>query len=182
MTSQYKVQNGNDLSDMFASGSSPSVTTGYTLEDGSDISTIFAPGSNRIKSGYTLPNGNDLSTIFREKYSPFDVSGCCLWLDASDPNSVTHSSGAVSSWADKSVNKYNLTQITNANNRPTYTATTNLLNGLQTLTFIPGASASVSSFFIRKTPNLKSFIIYLEGDKRIELLTSDSKSDVLPLH
>jgi hypothetical protein len=145
MQSQYKVQNGNDLSDIFASGSSPSVITGYTLSDGSDISTIFAPGSTPTNSGYKLPNGNDLSTLFREKYSPFDVTGCCLWLDASDSNSVTHSSGSVSNWKDKSVNQYNLTQTT-PGNRPVYSAAT--LNGLPTLAFNPGASTSVSSYLV----------------------------------
>jgi hypothetical protein len=63
------------------------------------------------------------------KYSGFDprtIDGCALWFDAADRSTLTLVGSAVSAWADKSSNGYNVSQGTAAN-RPTYTE--NLLNG-----------------------------------------------------
>ena len=134
MASGYKLNNGNDLSTIFESGNSyPSVITGYTTQTGSDISSLFAAGSSSVITGYKLDNGNDIATVFKLRLTPLDVAGCCLWMDASDPATITQTSGKVSKWTDKSTNNYTLNQSTSGN-QPSYN-TTNLLNGLSTLTF-----------------------------------------------
>jgi prepilin-type N-terminal cleavage/methylation domain-containing protein len=54
-----------------------------------------------------------------------DISGQALWLDANDCSTITLSgtSGAVATWADKSPNKFNATQSSD-DDRPTYTPKT----------------------------------------------------------
>ena len=56
-------------------------------------------------------------------FTPTQISGCALWLDAADRSSLTFSSGTnVSTWADKSGGGYNVTQGTSTR-QPTYNAT-----------------------------------------------------------
>lgn len=134
--SGYKLSNGNDLSTIFAARTSAtSVVTGYTLLNGDDISSLYEPGvSTGLITGYKLQNTeNDIATVFKQKSpSPLDLSGCCLWMDASDQSTVTLSSTKVSKWTDKSVNGYTMNQ-TDTGKQPTYNATT--LNGLPVLGF-----------------------------------------------
>lgn len=52
-------------------------------------------------------------------FSPTDISGCLLWVDAADVSTITESSGDVSQWDDKSGNNHHLTQST-ASYQPTY--------------------------------------------------------------
>jgi hypothetical protein len=140
MSSGYTLRNGYDISTIFAPGSSPGVVSGYALQNGEDISTIFAPGSSPgVVSGYALQNGEDISTIFAPltMLTLLDISGCCLWMDASDLNSITVLSGKVSIWNDKSPNNYIMGQPTTSN-QPTFTS--NSLNGLSTLTFNSASS------------------------------------------
>ena len=59
----------------------------------------------------TDPDGDSNITYslvppFAERFEPF------LWLDASDASTITHSSGSVSQWADKSGNAFHFTQTT----------------------------------------------------------------------
>lgn len=58
-------------------------------------------------------------------WRPTDIAGCTLWLDPSDPDTLTQSAGRVTEWRDKSANGYALTatdgarpysQITTINN------------------------------------------------------------------
>lgn len=72
-----------------------------------------------------------LLTLLRQKggFSPTDVSGLALWLDASDLSTITHDAGAVSQWDDKSGNGYAFTQGT-ASEQPTTGATQNARNVL----------------------------------------------------
>ena len=51
-------------------------------------------------------------------FSPTDITGCQLWLDAADSSAVTIATG-VSQWNDKSGNSNNLTQSTTGS-QPTY--------------------------------------------------------------
>jgi hypothetical protein len=64
-------------------------------------------------------------------WNPTLISGCSLWLDAADRNTLTVSGSNVSSWRDKSGNNNNATQATVANQPTTGT----LLNGLNVLNF-----------------------------------------------
>jgi len=63
---------------------------------------------------------------------PTSLSGCQLWLDASDVSTLTESAGAVSAWADKSGNGNNFSQATGAE-QPLTNATS--LNGKNTIQF-----------------------------------------------
>ena len=65
------------------------------------------------------------------------ISGCCLWLDASDASKVSLTSSKVSRWTDKSVNGFLFNQNT-AGFRPVNN--TNTQNGLKTITFSAGGS------------------------------------------
>jgi hypothetical protein len=62
-------------------------------------------------------------------FSPSDISGLVAWYDASDSGTVTQSLGAVSAWADKSANGYDLTAP--VGNEPVTGSTT--LNGRATI-------------------------------------------------
>ena len=64
-------------------------------------------------------------------FSPRNISGLTLWLDAADISTLTVSGSNVSSWRDKSGNNNNATQPTLAN-QPTIGT---LLNGLNVLDF-----------------------------------------------
>jgi len=54
-------------------------------------------------------------------FTPTQISGCLLWVDASDPTTITHSGGVVSQWDDLSGNNHHLTQST-ASYKPTYSS------------------------------------------------------------
>ena len=63
-------------------------------------------------------------------FSPYNISGFQLWLDGADPNGngILPTNGAsISTWYDKSINKFNATQAT-ASNQPTYILASNLLS------------------------------------------------------
>lgn len=68
-------------------------------------------------------------------FSPLDLAGLVLWLDASDAGSITESGGAVSQWNDLSGNGYHVSQAT-AGAKPGTGAATQ--NGLNVLTFDGG--------------------------------------------
>lgn len=66
-------------------------------------------------------------------FSPADIAGLRLWLDASDTSTITDAGGgAVSAWNDKSGNSFHVTQST-AGARPTTGVRT--INGLNALDF-----------------------------------------------
>ena len=52
-------------------------------------------------------------------FSPLDVPGCTLWLDAADSTSVTRSGTSISQWSDKSGTGNHATQATSAR-QPVY--------------------------------------------------------------
>lgn len=62
-------------------------------------------------------------------FSPDDIAGGVVWLDASDSGTITESGGAVSAWADK-FNSYSFAEATN---KPTTGALTQ--NSLNVITF-----------------------------------------------
>lgn len=67
-----------------------------------------------------------------------------LWLDASDTSTITHSSGSVSAWADKSGNGNNATQGTGSS-QPT--TGVNTINGKNVIAFDGGDQLDVSENF-----------------------------------
>lgn len=65
-------------------------------------------------------------------WTPAEIEGLALWLDADDASTITLNGSTVSQWSDKSGNARNATQDTAAS-QPTYNATG--FNGKPTLTW-----------------------------------------------
>jgi hypothetical protein len=82
-----------------------------------------------ITAGITVP----APTPPASSWTPADIS-TLLWLDASDAATVTLSGSDVTQWDDKSGNGNHVTQSTSGN-RPDYDTTTNIVNGLNVITF-----------------------------------------------
>ena len=75
-------------------------------------------------------------------FIPTQVSGLVLWLDASDPTTITQSSGSISQWRDKSSSALTATGVSN----PTLVA--NIQNGF------PGISLDGSTQYFNLGNNL----------------------------
>lgn len=73
-----------------------------------------------------------LNSKYASDFSPANLSGLAVWLNADDSNSVTQSAGVVSSWTDRSPNALNMSQAT-AGSRPTIES--NVQNGRPALRF-----------------------------------------------
>ena len=188
--SGYKLQNGNDISTIFASGSSSGVITGYQLSNGNDIATMFASGTSNIITGYQLPNGNDISTIFKA-IIPRSINGLSLWMDANDSSTITILSGtSVSRWVDKannyafdaSLNKYPTISTLNSKNVMAFASASNqyqyFLGDVNAKKNVVGTN-SYALFIVAKYPSttgtggLYNKSIYAGGNGRI-IMTKDN--------
>ncbi len=58
----------------------------------------------------SLPSGHPYYYVTPSSFLPTQITGCHLWLDASDTNSMTISGSTVTKWNDKSGNGYSLNQ------------------------------------------------------------------------
>lgn len=169
--------NGTQRSTVYVSGSYPSdVSLSGTLFingngsnniDTSQIAEIIHYNDNLTASqcqqleGYLASKwgllGNIPAThpfknypVFTRLFQPVDISSCSLWLDSLDVcgNGSNPAPGtALSVWADKSGNGYNLSQ-TVASNQPTFTASGISFNG-------------TSSWMTRANPNIRPLITYV---------------------
>ena len=73
-----------------------------------------------------------MATITNTNYfSPTQIGGCSLWLDAADTNSITLNGSNVSQWNDKSGNVRHMFQPTTANQPYLVQNATNNLNGVR---------------------------------------------------
>jgi hypothetical protein len=72
------------------------------------------------------------SSKYASGFSPQNIPGLTIWLDAADSNAVTQSGGAVSYWRDKSPNGLDMSQNTVAA-QPTYES--NVQNGRPAIRF-----------------------------------------------
>jgi hypothetical protein len=70
--------------------------------------------------------------IFPVQKTPSIISGCRLWLDASQASTITSAGGSVSAWADMSGRKFDLSQGTGVNQPDTGVET---INGLPAVGF-----------------------------------------------
>jgi hypothetical protein len=103
-------------------------------------------------------------------FSPTQIPGCQLWFDAADPNgngTLLQNGSGITTWNDKSSNRYSVSQTT-ASNRPIFTTgAQNGLPGLQFQTnttlsnlsvnmpnFTTGSSSSV--FFVTRNASTNS--------------------------
>lgn len=68
------------------------------------------------------------TSVSAAPFTPTSITGCKLWLDASDTSSISVSGSDVTQWNDKSGNGYNFTQGTSANRPSSGTRTINSLN------------------------------------------------------
>lgn len=106
----------------------------YTFVFSSDTSTydlVLTPSVSGERNVNVFSTGivaNAIDYYDTPAFSPLDISGLSLWLDAADTTSITESGGAVSQWDDKSGNAYNFSQGTAANQPTTGTRTINSLN------------------------------------------------------
>lgn len=84
------------------------------------------------------------SSKYASGFSPQNIPGLVVWLDAADSNAVTQSAGVVSYWRDKSPNPIDVSQNTLAA-RPTYES--NVQNGLPALRFTTSQMMQSASNF-----------------------------------
>ena len=104
-------------------------------------------------------------------WTPLLISGCSLWLDASDSSSITLSSGAVSQWNDKSGNARHFSQ-SNSTYRPTVSSAAQ--NGRDVVVFdgtndhLTASSYTVSNtstfFIVTKQSSLKDVVLIGRSD------------------
>jgi len=76
--------------------------------------------------------------LFQRIFSPVDIPGCQLWLDAADSSSLTLSGSSITQWKDKSGNGNNFTTVAGT---LTYTTTTIGKPGI----FFPSGGAGMTS-------------------------------------
>lgn len=98
-------------------------------------------------------------------FSPKDISGLGLWLDANAPGSITLATG-VSQWNDLSGNGRNFTQATGSQ-QPAYTQ--NAVNGKPAVTFTAASSHTMTNSTNFSTPSTVIYIARQTGgaDQRI---------------
>ena len=119
----------------------------------------------------TLPVAHPFRSIkpYARRFSPIDIPGCKLWLDAYDDVTFTYSSGVIiQTWADKSGNGYNATQYgtgtttysaTGLNSRPAVmfsASTTNMVCSIPAGTFPNGVTGFVVLAATNATPGVIS--------------------------
>ena len=90
-------------------------------------------------------------------WTPSQLSGLQLWLDASDTTTITESSGSVSQWDDKSGNENHVSQGTAVNQPTTGTRT---INGLNVLDF-DGDMLFTTDSVVSGNPNLGIALLIL---------------------
>ena len=81
---------------------------------------------------YTISGWKHNDSSLAIPANPAGLNNLALWLDASDENSITHATNAISQWNDKSGNNKHATQST-ADNKPTLTSS--VLNGKSIISF-----------------------------------------------
>jgi hypothetical protein len=79
------------------------------------------------RSGVTINPFNYIRP-FSRRFNPIDISGCAMWFDATDPSTITLSSGSLTQWNDKSGNGRNLTAVSGYANATVSSAFQNGLN------------------------------------------------------
>jgi hypothetical protein len=84
------------------------------------------------------------SSKYASGFSPQNIPGLVVWLDAADSNAVTQSAGVVSYWRDKSPSPVDVSQNT-VGARPTYES--NVQNGLPAVRFTTSQMMQSASNF-----------------------------------
>jgi len=91
--------------------------------------------------------------VFQRTFSPIDIPGCSLWLDAADLSTITGTS-TVTAWKDKSGNGYNAT----ATGTPTLSTAGGFNSSYRTI-YLDGSSWFLGSVNISSTTSLTAFVV-----------------------
>ena len=94
-------------------------------------------------------------------FSPLDITGCQLWLDASDSSTITLNGADVAQWNDKSGNNNNLGQTVVAR-QPFYNISAQ--NSLNVVDFTWNELTSIVDFDLTSTDKLTVFMV-LKNDR-----------------
>lgn len=116
------------------------------------FSSAISSNQKQLLEYYLINKWKVPTTIFS---NPTTVSGCRLWLDASDRSTISLSGTSVTQWNDKSGNSNNATGITSY--LPTYTSGTPQINfsgtqGMRT-PYVPNSSGTTEHGFIVLKPS-----------------------------
>ena len=132
--------------------------TALNTDQRQTIESYLAKKWGLVVPTQTLPVAHPFRSIkpYARRFSPIDIPGCKLWLDAYDDVTFTYSSGVIiQTWADKSGNGYNATQYgtgtttysaTGLNSRPAVmfsASTTNMVCSIPAGTFPNGVTGFV---------------------------------------
>jgi len=88
---------------------------------------------------------------FSRNFTPLDVPGCALWLDAADKSTFTLSSGNITTWNDKSASANNFTT--------TAGTATNITDGGYSIVSIPSGTIMTSASSISFTSSSAFFVV-----------------------
>jgi len=102
---------------------------GLTLDAGHPGLTSTVYRSTYLKNTAVKKNVATM-TPFYTAFTPRQIAGCSLWLDAADSTTITLSSGNMIQWNDKSGNGYNLTPFGGYSNVTVSSSYKNFLNVL----------------------------------------------------
>lgn len=96
------------------------------------------------KFGFSMMGAGSAGT--EPGFSPDDLNNLSLWLDASDTGTISHSTGDVSTWADKSSSGYDVSYAAG-----TVRTGDNTINGMNTISVNAAGSLSRSGTSIEPT-------------------------------
>lgn len=98
---------------------------GSSLQDAITANASFAEtynGGIRLYADSVPTSALTFDFVCNQSFSPYLINGLQLWLDASDPTTITQSGNSVSEWRDKSGFNRHATQATSSH-QPIYNAT-----------------------------------------------------------
>lgn len=132
--------------------------------DSSGIITGVAEGSAIVRA-VSVANPIKKSSRFVQVSAGL-VSGMVAWFDASDTDTITHSGGDVTAWADKSGNGYDATQVVPGSEPRTGDHT---INGLNVLTFKTGFLDAPTALIPAGTTQYTIFAVWAQDTGGTEM-------------
>lgn len=87
---------------------------------------IYQTGNQSTIIGGTRQSFGQIFLPASRQFQPTQISGLRVWLDASDPNTISNPGSFVSTWLDKSGSGFHATQTTSANQPVFFSGNSNL--------------------------------------------------------